>query len=46
MSVDYASDESKYVTGTLLTVDGGATSHQPVLPRTMLSLTATPRPAS
>ena len=24
-----ASDESKYVTGTLLTVDGGATSHQP-----------------
>jgi NAD(P)-dependent dehydrogenase (short-subunit alcohol dehydrogenase family) len=32
-----ASDESKYVTGTLLTVDGGATSHQPVLPRTMLS---------
>ena len=32
-----ASDESKYVTGTLLTVDGGATSHQPVLPRTMLA---------
>jgi NAD(P)-dependent dehydrogenase (short-subunit alcohol dehydrogenase family) len=30
-----ASDESKYVTGTLLTVDGGATSHQPVLPATV-----------
>jgi meso-butanediol dehydrogenase/(S,S)-butanediol dehydrogenase/diacetyl reductase len=32
-----ASDESKYVTGTLLTVDGGATGHQPVLPRAIVS---------
>jgi pantothenate synthetase len=29
-AVYLASDEAKYVTGTLLTVDGGATSHQPV----------------
>ncbi|MEX5637188.1 SDR family NAD(P)-dependent oxidoreductase [Parafrankia sp. FMc2] len=31
-AVYLGSDESKYVTGTLLTVDGGATNHQPVLP--------------
>ncbi|CAJ62125.1 MULTISPECIES: SDR family NAD(P)-dependent oxidoreductase [Frankia] len=32
-AVYLAADESKYVTGTQLTVDGGATSHQPVVPR-------------
>jgi NAD(P)-dependent dehydrogenase (short-subunit alcohol dehydrogenase family) len=32
-----ASDESKYVTGSQLTVDGGATSHQPVVARVVPS---------
>jgi NAD(P)-dependent dehydrogenase (short-subunit alcohol dehydrogenase family) len=32
-AVYLSSDESKYVTGVLLPVDGGATSHQPVPPR-------------
>ncbi len=32
-AVYLGSDESKYVTGTQITVDGGATSYQPTLPR-------------
>jgi meso-butanediol dehydrogenase/(S,S)-butanediol dehydrogenase/diacetyl reductase len=32
-----AADESKYVTGSQITVDGGATSYQPTLPTTITS---------
>jgi NAD(P)-dependent dehydrogenase (short-subunit alcohol dehydrogenase family) len=41
-----ACDESKFVTGSLLTVDGGMTCHQNVLPRTITRAQATDGAAS